>query len=567
MIYSKKRSMMKYLDCVPFGSEKQQAKLVNSVYHTFRTEIISDISTKVFHKHFCIDNGRPTKDLQSVIGLFLLQALKDMTDEEAIEAYCFNDAFRYALDISREEYISERAYYYYRAKLLGEGHAVFNNILTTVASKLNLDHSIQRTDSTLVRTWLKSMSKLELFSTCIKKFLRELQKKHPIVYGRMDRDIRDRYLPEEDSRSWFAANKPSEYQECLITAAGHVLSLMEQFKDHKSISRLESFALLQRLAHEQIQVQEDGQIVVKVKKELKGTALVNPHDPDARYDGHRKSVGFTAELTETCGPDKDTPNPRIITRVDVRKANIPDCHTLKDIVHDLEIRQLKPQTHLADNGYDSDENYLALQQKRISMLVPPSGKNPEGLRVMDFSLDSEGRQLTSCPTGQPCEKNRVHHIKQYTTSWFNPENCQKCPHKEDCPVKHSKRKSRLTWKWSRPRIETRRMLISEDDETRSLYRQRAGGEAAFSIAKRKLGLKRLRRRGLANTTLSVILAATALNILRMHLWLAGGPLGTQLSKNKAFLSGIYKIFRQYLAFFMGCTFSRCNQPENRSAEA
>ncbi len=149
---------MKYLDCVPFGSEKQQNKLVNSVYHTFRTELLPDISTRVFHKYFCSNNGRPTKDLQSIIGLFLLQALKDMTDEEAIEAYCFNDAFRYALDISREEYISERAYYYYRAKLLGEGHAVFQNILETVTLRLNLDHSIQRSDSTLVRTWLKSMS-------------------------------------------------------------------------------------------------------------------------------------------------------------------------------------------------------------------------------------------------------------------------------------------------------------------------------------------------------------------------------------------------------------------------
>ncbi len=111
------------------------------------------------------------------------------------------------------------------------------------------------------------------------------------------------------------------------------------------------------------------------------------------------------------------------------------------------------------------------------------------------------------------------------------------------------------------------MLITEDEETRALYRQRAGGEAAFSIVKRKLGLKRLRRRGLANTTLSVILAATALNILRMHLWLAGGPGSTQLSKNKACLSRIYRIFHQRLELIMGCIFSRCNLYKNHQAEA
>jgi len=64
-----------------------------------------------------------------------------------------------------------------------------------------------------------------------------------------------------------------------------------------------------------------------------------------------------------------------------------------------------------------------------------------------------------------------------------------------------------------------------------------------------------------------MLAATALNILRMHLWLAGGPLGTQLSKNKAFLSRIYRIFHQHLEFIMDCIFNRCNLPKNRSAEA
>ena len=110
MIRTKNRGMLKYINYVPFGSDNQKRKLLNSIYHTFRTQILFNISISVFRKHFCADNGRPTKDLQSIIGLFLLQALKDLTDEETIEAYCYNDAFRYALDISRDEYLSERAY-------------------------------------------------------------------------------------------------------------------------------------------------------------------------------------------------------------------------------------------------------------------------------------------------------------------------------------------------------------------------------------------------------------------------------------------------------------------------
>jgi len=92
-----------------------------------------------------------------------------MTDLEAIEAYCLNDGFRYALDISRSEYLSERSYYYYQAKILGEGSNVFNKVLASITNRLELDAALQRTDSTMVQANLARVSKLELFSTTIKK--------------------------------------------------------------------------------------------------------------------------------------------------------------------------------------------------------------------------------------------------------------------------------------------------------------------------------------------------------------------------------------------------------------
>jgi hypothetical protein len=61
-------------------------------------------------------------------------------------------------------------------------------------------------------------------------------------------------------------------------------------------------------------------------------------------------------------------------------------------------------------------------------------------------------------------------------------------------------------------------MFNDDEEIKSLYRQRSGGEAPFSIAKRVLGLERTRRRGLAKNKMVIFLAATALNVLRMHLW-------------------------------------------------
>jgi hypothetical protein len=502
---------------IPWGTKSHHNKLKSSIYHTFRKEILPYLNISILSKHFSNDTGRATKDLQSVMGLFIIQALKNMTDEEAIEAFCFNDAFRYALDIHRDEYISERAYYYYRAKLLGEEEKIFDSVLKRIADRINLNTAIQREDSTLVRTWLKSMSKLDCFSTTINKFLKEIKETHPIIFSRINEDIRTKYFSTKDDQRWFGSKKPDEYQKCLVEAAKDVLSLLGQFDAHPKVSKLESYALLKRLADEQITEDSKG-ITVKVKPEAKGTAMANPHDPDAHYNGHRKKVGYKADFIETCGPDKDTPNPKIITNVEVTKANVADSKIIEDVVDKLEEKGLKPEKLLADNGYDSDAIQQNLRQKGVELICPPSGDFPDGFSLLDFKISESGKEIVKCPMGQSCLENKISKNRKETSSYFNRETCGNCPHSHDCPVKITRRKAKVVWKWNKPRIEARRLMFNDDEEIKSLYRQRSGGEAPFSIAKRVLGLERTRRRGFARNKMVIFLAATALNVLRMHLW-------------------------------------------------
>jgi hypothetical protein len=219
----------------------------------------------------------------------------------------------------------------------------------------------------MVQTNLARMSKLELFSTTIKKFLTELRQAHPIIYGRLDQELRDRYLPTKEA-SWFASNKPSQYKEILLLAAKDVLGLVEQFKDHPSACKLPSFALLVRLAEEQI-VGGGEEIVVQPNKDTKGTAMTNPHDPDAHYNGHYKKVGYKADFTETCAKDKDTPHPKIVTQVSVHPANTSDKTTILDTVEVLEDKGLKPQTLLADNGYDWNTEWSLCARPREPLLM------------------------------------------------------------------------------------------------------------------------------------------------------------------------------------------------------
>lgn len=517
MIKYKCRQQHKLVSDIPWLSPRQTKMLSETVYHTFREEILPYLPVDVFAKFFSSENGRPTKDIQSVLGLFILQTLFDLTDAEAVENFSFNLTFKYALDIPRDECLAERTYYYYRQKLLGEGHEVFEQVTQQIAKRIKLARRLQRKDSTLVETWLKRMSRLELFGATARKFLAELKQRHPIIFSRLPAEFREKYLPEGDSEAWFAGAKPSQYGEQLTAAAKDILSLIERFSPHPSVSGLGSFALLLRLAGEQIHI-EDDKVEVRLEKEARGSALTNPHDPEARYDGHREKVGYHVQLTETCSESKDEPNPKIITQVEVDLANSPDVKTVVPGIEKLEASGLKPEILLADNGYSSDDNHQHSRERGVELVCPPSGDLPDGFGVMDFQIE-DGKRISQCPMGKKSLENQVNEAKELTSTYFDQALCRACPHSQDCPVKITKRKAKCVWQWKRPRLEARRRQFKDDEPMKKLFRQRSGGEAPFSILKNKMGLSRIRRRGRAKTTLMVYLAATGLNVLRTHQWL------------------------------------------------
>lgn len=75
------------IDFTPWGTDRYYKILKGSTYYTFIKYILPNIPSQFFSKHFFEEFCRLTKYLQSVVWLFILQALRDMNDLEAIEAY------------------------------------------------------------------------------------------------------------------------------------------------------------------------------------------------------------------------------------------------------------------------------------------------------------------------------------------------------------------------------------------------------------------------------------------------------------------------------------------------
>ena len=529
MLHYKDRSQLELPINMTGLSDKKFSFLHGSIYHLFRTKILPILPVKIFKKYFSETTGRKSKDIQSMIGLFILQALFDMTEKQAVEAHNFDQRFHYALDLKgRDAYLGLRTFYYYKEKILGKGRDIFDAVLDQIDELISLDTSMQRTDSTLVKLNLKKMSQWELFKTVLIKVLSDIKSEFQAEFETLPEGLR-LYVQDSESNTWFTGFAPSKAKEYVHQAARDALTLKDLFENHPEISIREPFQLLLRLIQEQVSVTEDDQLKVEIKDEHKGSALSNPHDPEAQYNGHKKSAGAKLTLSETCS--QDTEDPHIIVNVEVDKANVSDTEILLETIEHREEKGRQPEVELTDNGFESDENHQALRDKGIDLVAPPTGEAPDGFGILDFELDESDHTIKSCPMEQPCLENKVNLKRKKTSSYFDIHQCQACPHLHDCPVKISKRKAKVDWNWNKPRLEAKRLIFEQDNETIELFRLRSGGEAPFSELKNTLGLKRLRVRGLAKAKLAIVLRVIGLNLRRLYNWIGNGQ-GIGASKTR-----------------------------------
>ena len=541
MLHAKDRSQLELPINLTNLNDKKYNILKNTVYHVIRRQIIPKVPINLFKKHFHDSWGRKTKDIQSIIGLFFLQAMFDLSDEQTVESFIFDQKFHYALDLKEDNaYISIRAFYYYKNIIIGKEKKLFDNVLEQIMDKINFDFSLQRTDSSIISLNLKKMSQWELFKTTIVNVLDDIKKNSPINYNYVPEHIQE-YLKQHENNTWFTGFTPSKAQDYLVQAARDALTLKDLFEDDHEISTREPFLLLLRLIDEQLSVTEED-IKIEIKKEHKGSAMANPHDPEAQFNGHKKQVGVKCTISETCSQDSETEDPQIITNVDVNQANVSDQEILESTIDQREERGCKPDVELTDNGFESDANHQALKEKDVNLVAPPVGDPPDGYGIIDFELCEEEHIINKCPLGQSCIENRVKEHSQTTTSYFDRDTCKACPHSEDCPVKITKRKARLEWSWKKPRLEAKRLAFHEDQELIELYKQRAGGEAVFSQLKNHMGMRRLRIRGFAKAKCTIILKAIALNIKKFCNWMLIPGSSTSKNQNTGMLHLVIVIF-------------------------
>ena len=510
----------------PWGhlGPKRRKLLDSSWSGLFQQEILPILPVETLRSHYHEWNGRPTKELHSMIGMMLLQQMHDLTDEQAIEQFCFNIQWHYALNITSPEdaasYICGKSIWTMRDRLSTE--EAYNDIFATTLKRLaeifKADLSKQRLDSVHLQSNMRHLGRIGLFVKTIKNFLNNLKRQHRNFFDVLDHELIKRYL-SKNTESLFASVKPSDSTRTLDQLATDLLTLTDRFSSVTTIQDMSTLKQLIRLFKEQcvIEYEKDSaeqKAVAKPNKDVPSDSLQNPSDPDAGYSNH-KGKGYQAQVVEnyveTNNPEEKEKQLSLITYIDIESADKHDANALLPAIEDLKEREVIPKEILADSLYGSKSNCKkAKQEHDVEVIAPLMPGSQKYFHLSKFSLDEQGR-ITSCPCGiTPASINQT---KKGFSAAFPSEFCLQCESFGVCPVKEGTKA--CYYRYNEEDIGTaHRRRHEESLAFKDKYRYRAGVEATMSEFDRRTGVKHLRVRGLKAVRFAVVMKAIGLNIFR-----------------------------------------------------
>lgn len=506
----------------PWGhlGPKRRKLLDKSWSGLFQQKILPTLPVEALRKHYHDWNGRPTKELYSMIGLMILQQMHDLTDEQAVEQFCFNIQWHYALNITSPEdaasYVSHKSLWTMRDKLSTQEiyNEIFAATLSLLAKLFKVDLAKQRMDSVHIQSNMRHLGRIGLFVKTSKKFLINLKRQHRILFDQLDTDLTKRYLSKKEE-SLFAMVKPSDSRRTLDQLAEDVFFLTRHFASISAVHDMGSFKQLSRLFKEQCMVEEQAgasetKAVARPNKDVPADSLQNPSDPDAGYSGH-KGQGYQVQVVENYSESDDDRQLSLITHVAVESADQHDANALLPAIEALQERGIAPEQLLADSLYGSDTNCRqAMEEHDVTVIAPAMPGNQKNMHLADFTLDNQGR-IISCPRGiTPAQLKQT---KRGFSAAFSSAACLECEKFDQCPVGKGKKACYYRYKKKDIRLAWRRQHEASS-AFKEKYRYRAGVEATMSEYDRRTGVKHLRVRGMKAVRFAAIMKAIGLNIFR-----------------------------------------------------
>jgi hypothetical protein len=517
MVHQFKPGMMKRLD--------------KSWAPVFRKLIFEKIDERRYAVLYSSIESRPNFPVNIWVGLEILKAMFDYTDEELLDQFDFNLLTARALgqdnlgDIS----LSERTIYYNRQRLLDYENKTGRNLLeeefkaitNEAISKLKLNTKIQRMDSSMIGSCIKQMSRLELIAKVLQNFYRDLPEAEQLRW----KEPLAGYIEEEADHLAFRL-KRAEVEEHLKVLGGLLFKLHEAYAGDAQIGALPSYQHVSRLLMEQYNIKidlEKTSLEAKPAKEISSGSLQNPADDTAtfRHKNGENYHGDILNLAETCHPD----NPlQLLTDISLHTNNTPDETILVERIPDLKERTGLDQL-ITDGGYSGEKAESACQLESVT-LVPTEVKGrklgEDKIALAQFKI--EANQVITCPAGQSPLSQTYKPEKEHHIVHFAAAICSACSQRENCLARSGKRFFSLIYNDRQWLLSRRREQLGEESY-RILCNLRPAVEGTISQFKRKTRNGKLRIRLNNRIRNATILMAIGINFRRLLAYYRKTPSG------------------------------------------
>jgi len=457
-------------------TDEQKNQLINSDAGWFRTHFLplipKDIIAKLYSEK---ESVRPAKFAISHVAALFYVRLTGLTEEEFLVQLPWNLQYQFALGIDcwdqsvnfgRDSFrlLRER---FRKYDATHPGEHIWDSITHTIdmqmAEKMGLlsipyneryKHAF-RMDTLMVGMQATQRPRLDVvystISICIKLLLRKkleipdelkhfLEKgdRRSIVYyhGTLKEYIDEGLPVNKEKPDELTQNQRKEAitkhrLEALLPKAIILKEHMIQLKKDNT----DEFRLLSRMIDDQTCLNENGELVVKNKKDILASSLQTPYEPDATYrfkagKGYYGYVGYIVDLFNSEGEG-------IIVFRDLKNNLYSDQKFMSDFLtnHDSKLRTGENERSFisTDAGFVS----VALNKRSDSLgfdiyCAGVHGKAPD-IIFADFVLSDDCTEILRCPKGYKPDRSLL--VNKNTNSFrirFMDKKCASCENMSRC---------------------------------------------------------------------------------------------------------------------------------------
>lgn len=516
-----------------------------SFYENVFTKINEDVFSVLFSQKY----SRPNTPVNIYVSLEILKENFGLSDEDLLERFHFDNMFLLALGINNigDMTISQRAFYYMRSRVVEYDEenktSLFNMILKDINEdyykKFGISSKIKRIDSTLIGSNIRRLNRIKLFLEVIRLFLEELSESKLNLLSDEIKTFKDIAV---ENYVYKLGKQETRKKETEIALDLYKIEML--FKDDDSINCLESYKKIERVVSEQLKIDENGNIEMKDKTEIKSDSLQSPHDTDATYrdKGEQAKQGFSITGVETC-EEKNVI--QLIDDVIVDKNNKDDSIILEENFDN--ITSNGTDELIVDGAYMNKNVAEKSEEKGINIITTAiRGKKPDDDKLSSCDFVIEDDKIISCPMGKTPVKTENQDDK--IVACFSNSDCKNC--QLNCPIRKNKKKDNvLEFHKSKIFIDKQRQKFG-NKEYLEKCRLRPAIEGTMFQLKLHLRNGKSRFRGLVKNRMRANIRAISINFRRVYAYM------TQYSFFYLFILKVSIYRKNITLFFKNCYFFR-----------